>query len=123
MDYSPPGSSVHGDSPGKNTGGLPRPPPGDLPNPGIKPSSPKLQGDSLPSEPRGKPYLKDICIEFKIRVFIPYFFYFAVIFLASLGYQIKYRLMVIVMTLRRGYVFKTDMHRDFVTEYVRRQFN
>ena len=31
------------------------PPPGDLPNPGIKPGSPVLQVDSLPSEPPGKP--------------------------------------------------------------------
>ena len=30
-------------------------PPGDLPNPGIKPRSPALQADSLPSEPPGKP--------------------------------------------------------------------
>ena len=35
--------------------GLPYPPPGDLPNPGIKPRSPALQEDSLPSEPPGKP--------------------------------------------------------------------
>ena len=35
--------------------GLPFPPPGDLPDPGIEPRSPTLQGDSLPSEPRGKP--------------------------------------------------------------------
>ena len=43
MDCSPPGFSVHGDSPGKNTGvGLLCPPPGDLPNPGIKPRSPTL---------------------------------------------------------------------------------
>ena len=35
--------------------GLPRPPPGDLPNPGIKPRSPTLRADSLPSEPPGKP--------------------------------------------------------------------
>ena len=34
--------------------GLPRPPPGDLPNPGIKPNSPALQADSLPSEPLNK---------------------------------------------------------------------
>ena len=33
--------------------GLPCPPPGDLPNPGIKPRSPALQADSLPSEPPG----------------------------------------------------------------------
>ena len=31
--------------------GLPFPSPGDLPNPGIKPGSPALQADSLPSEP------------------------------------------------------------------------
>ena len=35
--------------------GLPFPSPGDLPNPGIKPRSPELQVDSLPSEPAGKP--------------------------------------------------------------------
>ena len=31
--------------------GLPGPPPGDLPNSGIKPRCPALQADSLPSEP------------------------------------------------------------------------
>ena len=31
------------------------PPPGHLPNPDIKPRSPSLQADSLPSEPPGKP--------------------------------------------------------------------
>ena len=36
-------------------GGLPCPPPGYLPNPGIEPRSPTLQVDSLPSEPPGKP--------------------------------------------------------------------
>ena len=35
--------------------GLPCPPPGDLPNPGIKSRSPTMQADSLPSEPPGKP--------------------------------------------------------------------
>ena len=29
--------------------------PGNLPNPGIKPRSPALQVDSLPTEPPGKP--------------------------------------------------------------------
>ena len=92
MDCSPPGSSVHEDSPGKNTGvgchallrgifpnqgsnpGLPYcrwilyqlshqgsqpiPSPGDLPNPGIKPGSPALPADSLPTELSGKP-IKD----------------------------------------------------------------
>ena len=31
------------------------PSPGDLPNPGIKPRSPALQADSLPTELQGKP--------------------------------------------------------------------
>ena len=35
--------------------GLPFPSPGDLPDPGIKPRSPTLQADSLPSELPGKP--------------------------------------------------------------------
>ena len=34
--------------------GLPFPSPGDLLNPGIKPRSPALQADALPSEPPGK---------------------------------------------------------------------
>ena len=34
--------------------GLPFPSPGDLPNPGIKPGSPTLHADALPSEPPGK---------------------------------------------------------------------
>ena len=59
MDCSPPGSSVHGDCPGKNTGvdchsllqaifptwGI-KP----WPSPGIEPWSPVLQADPLPSE-------------------------------------------------------------------------
>ena len=52
MDYSLPGSSVHGDSPGKNTGvewsvRNTEDPPGDLPDTGIEPRSPALQADSL----------------------------------------------------------------------------
>ena len=35
--------------------GLPFPSPGDLPDPGIKPRSPSLLADSLPSDPLGKP--------------------------------------------------------------------
>ena len=34
--------------------GLPCPPPGDLLDPGIKPRSPALYTDTLPSEPPGK---------------------------------------------------------------------
>ena len=37
--------------------GLPFPPPGDLPYPGIEPRSAALQADSLPFEPPGKPSL------------------------------------------------------------------
>ena len=55
MDHSPPGSSVHGDSPSKNTGlGCHALLQGNLPNPGIKSRSSTLQADSLPSEPPGK---------------------------------------------------------------------
>ena len=51
-----PGSSVRGDSPGKNTGvGCHAILQGNLPNPGIKPRSPTLQADYLLSEPPGKP--------------------------------------------------------------------
>ena len=56
MDFSPPGSSVHGDSPGKNTGaGCHALLQGIEPNLGIEPRSPTLQADSLLSEPAGKP--------------------------------------------------------------------
>ena len=55
MDCSPPGSSVHEESPGKNTGvGCHALLQGNLPNPGIEPRSPTLQVDSLLPEPPGK---------------------------------------------------------------------
>ena len=51
MDCTSPGSSVHGDSAGKNTGvgcyALLQ----DLANPGIEPRFPAFHVDSLPSEP------------------------------------------------------------------------
>ena len=50
MDCSSPGSSAHGLSKQEHWNGLSCPPPGDLPKPGIKPRSPTLQADSLPSE-------------------------------------------------------------------------
>ena len=49
---SPPGSSVVGFSRQEYRSGLPCPPLGDLPDPGIEPSSPALQADSLPCEPK-----------------------------------------------------------------------
>ena len=56
IDYSPPGSSVHGDSAGNNTGvsylAILQ---GNLPNAGIEPRSSALPVDSLPSEPSGTP--------------------------------------------------------------------
>ena len=56
-DCSPPDSSAHRGSPGKNTGERchARPLQGDLTNPGTEPRSPALQVDSLPTEPPGKP--------------------------------------------------------------------
>ena len=64
-DRNSPGSSVHGDSPGKNTG-VGCPPPEKLPDPRIEPRSPSLQADSLLSEPPGKFNLSD-CISPKIE--------------------------------------------------------
>ena len=55
MDCSLPGSSVQGFFRHKYWSGLPCPPPGNLPSPGIKPRSSSLQADSLPSEPPQKP--------------------------------------------------------------------
>ena len=52
MDYSLPGSSVRGILQAKYWSGLPFPPPGDLPNPGIEPTSPALPADSLLSGPQ-----------------------------------------------------------------------
>ena len=54
MDCSPPGSSVHGIFQEEYQSGLPCPPPGDLPTPGIDSRSPALQADSLSSESPGK---------------------------------------------------------------------
>ena len=55
MDCNLSGSSVHGDSSGKNTGvGVPCPPPGDLPNPGMQLASPELVGRFFTAEPQGR---------------------------------------------------------------------
>ena len=55
VDCSSPGSSVCGILQARILEWVPCPPPGDLPDPGIKPWSPVLQADSLPSDPPGKP--------------------------------------------------------------------
>ena len=51
--------------------GLPCPPTGDLPNPGIQPRYPALQADSLPSEPPGKPKRDIDMIKRGVRGAIP----------------------------------------------------
>ena len=51
LDCSPPGSSVHGISPGKTLEWVAMPSSMDLSNPGIESRSPALQADSLLSEP------------------------------------------------------------------------
>ena len=56
MDCNPPGSSCPwGFSRQEYWDGLLCPPAGHLPSPGIKPRSPALQADSLPSETPEKP--------------------------------------------------------------------
>ena len=50
VDCSPPGSSVHGSLQARTLEGLPWPPPGDLPDPGMEPTaltSPALTGGFL----------------------------------------------------------------------------
>ena len=93
MDHSLPGSSVHGDSPGKNTGvgchalllqGI-FPTQGSNPglphcrqilyclsyqgSPGIKLGSPALQANSLPAELPWKPHLRHTYVQ----IFLSYF--------------------------------------------------
>ena len=48
MDCIQPGSSVHGILQQEYWSGYPFPPPRDLPDPGIKPTSPVLRADSFP---------------------------------------------------------------------------
>ena len=51
VDCSPPGSSVHGILQARILEWVAIPSSRDLPNTGVKPRSPTLQADSLPSEP------------------------------------------------------------------------
>ena len=58
MDCSLPGSSGHGILQARILKWGARPPPGDLPHPGIETeslASPALEVDSLPAKPSGKP--------------------------------------------------------------------
>ena len=56
MDCSPPGSSFHGISQAVNTGKGYLPSPGDLPDPGIEPTSPALADGFFTTEPHQASY-------------------------------------------------------------------
>ena len=47
-------------------GGLPFHSPGDLPDPGIEPTSPALAGGFSTAEPTGKPTLQVVCLYFQM---------------------------------------------------------
>ena len=65
MDCSPLGSSVHGDSPGKNTGvGSCSLLQGFFPTQGLNPGLPHCRQILLPSEPPGKPVTVGNLVEF-----------------------------------------------------------
>ena len=55
MDGSPPGSSVRGVSQARILEQIAFPSPGDLPDPGIEPTSPALTIGFFTIEPHGKP--------------------------------------------------------------------
>ena len=57
MDCSPPGSSVHGILQARILEWVAFPPPGNLPNSGIKPVSSALVGGFFTTEPLGKPQI------------------------------------------------------------------
>ena len=54
MDCSLPGCPVHGILQARILEWVAFPPPGDLPDPGIKPASPALAGGFFTTEPCGK---------------------------------------------------------------------
>jgi len=60
MDCSPPGSSVHWFLQARILEWVVVAFSRDIPDPGIKPGSPALQVDSLPSEPPGKPIMNEL---------------------------------------------------------------
>ena len=55
MECSLPGSSLHEISQARRLEQVAIPSPGDLPDPGIKSTSPALQADSLPLSHQGSP--------------------------------------------------------------------
>ena len=56
MDYSPPGSSVHGIFQARMLKWVAFPSPGDLPNAEMEPESPARAGRFFTTEPPGKPH-------------------------------------------------------------------
>jgi len=66
MDYSPPGTFVHGISQTRILEWAAIPTPGNIPHPGIKPTSPASAGRFFTTEPPGKPksYLYDEVIKY-----------------------------------------------------------
>ena len=71
MDHSPPGSSIHGILQARILEWVACPPPGDLPDPGIKPAS--LMSPAL----AGGFFTTSATWEFKVIIFL-WNFYFAV---------------------------------------------
>ena len=73
MDYSPPGSSVHGIPQARYWSLLLFPLPGDLPDPGTEPQSPGLWADSTVWATRGAPFplpiLKDSSLQWRVNTF------------------------------------------------------
>ena len=68
VDYSPPGSSVQWNSPGKDTGvGCRFFLQGIFPTQGSEPGPLALQADSLSSKPPGKPYMTNMLIQINTR--------------------------------------------------------
>ena len=57
MGYNPPGSTVPGISQARILEWAAFPPPGDLPNPGIKPASPEVAGGFVATQPLENPLM------------------------------------------------------------------
>ena len=80
MDCRSPGSGFSGQ---EHWSGLPCPPPGDLPDPGIESGSSALQTDSLLMSPWGSPYVKDVNPSY-LKHFANIFSHFAICVLITL---------------------------------------
>ena len=94
LDCSLPGSLPWKFSRQEYWSGLPFPPPGDLPDPGIEPGSPSLQTDALPSEPLGKP-VKNLKLLMNLIIFKGYLNSF--LFVGVLNHRCLQNLMISVI--------------------------